>query len=73
MNITSVKLNLIEWLIRVKDETILNKIELLRKTNVERWDELTPEQQAEIEEAFAELDKGNGVGHEEVMSKLRKR
>jgi predicted transcriptional regulator len=51
----------------------LNKIELLRKANVEHWDELTPEQQAEIEEAFTELNKGNGVGHEEVMSKLRKR
>ena len=52
MDITTAKLNLIEWLIKVKDETILSKIELLRNTNAERWDELTPGQQAEIEEAF---------------------
>ena len=73
MDITTTKLNLIEWLIKVKDQTILSKIELLRKTNAERWDELTPDQQAEIEEAFTELDHGNGMAHKEVMAKLRKR
>ncbi|HLG36442.1 MAG TPA: hypothetical protein VI757_16305 [Bacteroidia bacterium] len=73
MDITTAKLNLIEWLIKVKDETILSKIELLRNTNAERWDELTPGQQAEIEEAFTELDSGHGIAHHEVMTKLRKR
>ena len=35
-NILEKKLNIIEWLLKLKDDTIISKIELLQKTNVDR-------------------------------------
>jgi predicted transcriptional regulator len=36
------------------------------------WDKLPKKVQAEIDEALADLDKGNGIPHEEVMKKYSK-
>jgi hypothetical protein len=43
-NILEKKLSIIEWLLKLKDDTILNKIELLQRTNVDHWNELTKAQ-----------------------------
>jgi predicted transcriptional regulator len=71
-NILEKKLSIIEWLLKIKDATIINKIELLQKTNVDHWDELTTSQKQEIEEAFAELESGKGIPHREVMAKFKR-
>ena len=71
-NILEKKLSIIEWLLKIKDTTIINKIELLQKTNVDHWDELTKSQKQEIEEAFAELENGKGIPHREVMAKFKR-
>lgn len=71
-NILEKKLSIIEWLLKLKDDTIISKIELLQKTNVDRWDELTKAQQQEIEEAFTELENGKGISHREVMAKFKR-
>ncbi len=70
-NILEKKLSIIEWLLKIKDATIINKIELLQKTNVDHWDELTKSQKQEIEEAFTELESGKGISHREVMAKFK--
>lgn len=36
------------------------------------WDRLPKKVQTEIDEAIADLDKGNGIPHEEVMKKYSK-
>ncbi|OFY83046.1 MAG: hypothetical protein A3F72_18790 [Bacteroidetes bacterium RIFCSPLOWO2_12_FULL_35_15] len=71
-NILEKKLNIIEWLLKLKDDTIISKIELLQKTNVDSWDELTKEQKQEIEEAFSELENGKGIPHREVIAKFKR-
>lgn len=71
-NILEKKLNIIEWLLKLKDDTIISKIELLQKTNVDHWDELTTEQKKEIEEAFTELENGKGIPHRQVMAKFKR-
>ena len=73
MSILAKKLKLIEWLLKIQDETILNKIEIWKEHNIDKWDELTEEQKAEIDEALAELDAGKGIPHEKVMAKLKHR
>lgn len=73
MNILAKKLSIIEWLLKLQDETILNKISLLQKYSVDKWDELTSEQQAEIDEAIAQLERGEGIPHEKVMANARRR
>jgi hypothetical protein len=66
------KLSIIEWLLQLNDDTIISKIELLQRTNVDHWDELTKAQKQEIEEAFAELENGKGIPHNQVMAKFKK-
>jgi len=73
MNLQAKKLNLIEWLLKLQDETILDKIELLKKHSVDHWDDLTDEQKAEIDSSINELDANEGILHEEVMRRLRQR
>ena len=36
------------------------------------WDELPVEVQKEVDKALAELDKGKGIPHEQVMKKYKK-
>lgn len=66
------KLNIIEWLLKLKDDTIISKIELLQRTNVDHWDELTEAQKQEIEAAFTELENGKGIPHRKVMAKFKR-
>ena len=67
------KVNMIEWLLHLEDKTILKKVERLLEFGVDRWDELTKTQQAEIDESIAELEKGKSIVHNAVMTKLRGR
>lgn len=41
------------------------------KKRVDFWDELSDEQKAEIEAAIEEMDKGNGIPHEQVMKEIK--
>ncbi len=66
-------MNLIEWLLHLEDKTILRKVERLLEYGVDKWDHLSKTQQKEIDEAIAELEKGKGISHHAVMTKLRKR
>ena len=41
--------------------------------DVRDWDRLTEEQKQGITEAIDEIDKGMGISHETVMTKMRKK
>jgi len=58
MDIQAKKLSLIQWLADVTDERLLNKVEDIRKEDVDFWDELTESQQLEIKQGINELDAG---------------
>ena len=73
MNTLAQKISIIEWVIKLQDETLLNKIGMLQKQAVEKWDELTVNQKAELEEAIRQIERGEGVPHHQVMAKLRGR
>jgi len=56
------------------DEKTLKMVNAMLEVQQEEdwWDELPVEVQGEIDEALAELDKGKGIPHEQVMKKYKK-
>ncbi len=67
------KLKIRDVLAEIEDEGIIYQIEQFLKRNTDFWDELDDFDKAEIEEGLAELENGEGIEHEELMFKLRKK
>jgi predicted transcriptional regulator len=73
MDIQTEKLQLIEWLARLNNTTIINRfIALKKEQEKDWWDQLSNEELAEIEEGLAQADRGEMVPHKKVMSKYKK-
>jgi hypothetical protein len=71
MDIQAKKLNIIQWLIQLKDEQLLNKIEALQEEDSDFWNTLTENQKLEIKKGLGELDAGKKHDYESVISKYR--
>lgn len=71
MDIQAKKLSLIQWLVGLKDERLLKKVEAISKEDVDFWDELSEEQQKEIKQGVKELDAGKKHDYQQVMSRHR--
>jgi len=73
MDIQSEKLQLIEWLARLKDTTILKRfITLKKEQEKDWWDEISEEEKLEIEEGLLQADRGEVVSHKSIMDKYKK-
>ena len=73
MDIQAEKIRLIEWLAGLNDTKTLNEfIDLKKRKEVDWWDEISAEEQTEIEEGLAQADRGDVVPHKEVMEKYKK-
>lgn len=75
MNIKAEKLKLIEWLVRVEDESIIERVKLLREGSKEKidWlDTISATERMAIEEGLQDLEKGDAVPHEEVRKSYEK-
>jgi predicted transcriptional regulator len=73
MDIQAEKLQLIEWLARLNNTTILKRfIALKKEQEKDWWDQLSAEEKAEIEEGLSQADRGEVVPHKEVMAKYKK-
>ena len=66
------KLSLINWISGLTDMSILGSINNLRSSTSEGdwWDELTPEQQASLEEGMAQAKAGEDISSEEFWKRL---
>ncbi|CAN5272319.1 hypothetical protein BH09BAC3_BH09BAC3_35280 [soil metagenome] len=71
MSIQAKKLDLIQWLIQLKDERLLKKIEALQAEDIDFWNELSEHQKREIEKGITELDADQKHEYEHVMTKYR--
>jgi len=69
MDVSEKKISIIEWLLKLKDEKVLDKIGMLAESSVDKWDELTKEQQDEINKAISRINKGEDVPHQTVMTR----
>ena len=72
MGLAAKKLDIISWITNLKDENILRKIDSLRKEEADWWDTIGEDERAEIIEGLSQLDRGDSVAHEQVMSKYKK-
>ncbi len=72
MNIAVKKIELIEWLSRVQDETLIKKVEGLRKkAESDWWDTLTKNEQEDILAGVADLEAGRKKDIKSVLAKYR--
>ncbi|MGI8892643.1 MAG: hypothetical protein ACR2GN_04200 [Bacteroidia bacterium] len=75
MNIHSEKIKLIEWLISLKDEAVIEKLNFFRDNINEGsdwWDFISEDEKNSIKRGLEDLNKGNTITHEEARKKYKK-
>ena len=73
MDILSEKLQLIEWLAKVNNTSVIKEfIALKKKKEKDWWNEISSQEQNEIKEGLAQADRGEVVPHEQVMQLFKK-
>ncbi|GAA3764539.1 hypothetical protein [Flavobacterium ginsengiterrae] len=73
MNLEARKYQFIQELVKVEDESVLEKLELVLKANQNDWfDDLSKSEQEEIQLGIEQADKGELTSHEEVMKRFSK-
>lgn len=74
MNIQNEKLKLIEWIASLQDDSIIERIKLLKMQHSPKdwWDEISDEEKAAIEEGLKDIREGRVVPHEELKKRYEK-
>lgn len=73
MDLEARKYQFIQKLVKVEDERILEKLELVLKANQDDWfDELTESEKKEIQIGLDQAEKGEFTSHEDVMKRFSK-
>ncbi|WP_264552436.1 hypothetical protein [Flavobacterium sp. N2038] len=73
MNLEARKYQFIQELVKVEDERVLEKLELVLKANQNDWfDDLSESEKAEIQIGLDQAEKGEVVSHEDVMKRFSK-
>ena len=73
MDIQAEKLELVQAILNIEDIGLIKKMKKLISKPAEShdwFDDLTEKQQKAVDEAIAELDRGEGIPHEDVMRRL---
>ena len=78
MDIAIKKVELIEWLVRLQDEKLIQRIETLKKSSIkELYEQRTPktmeEVQAKLDRSEKDIQIGKVHSHEEVESYFKAR
>lgn len=70
----ALKYRIVEKIIQSNDDTLLNEIKsLVGLSEGDFWGELPVEVQQAVNKAKAELDRGEGVPHDQVMAEMKVR
>ncbi len=70
MDIQAIKIDLIHWLTELQDPDILQQLNTI-KSGQDWWDQISEEERSAIDEGIAELDRGEGIPHEEVVRRVK--
>jgi hypothetical protein len=73
MNIEARKINLINWISSLQDDTILEKLEKIQQKKDDWWDSVSENDKKAINEGIDQLDRGVYLTHEQVRSKIEER
>ena len=72
MNIASKKIELIEWLARLQDEKLIQRIEALRKGSVsEAYESRTPKSMEDVQEKLNRSDEDIKAGRVHTQEQVR--
>ena len=70
----SLKYKIVEKIIQTEDDVLLNEIKsMLGVQENDFWEALPEDVKQSINKAKAELDRGEGIPHEQVMADIRQR
>ena len=72
MDLTTKKLELIEWLIKLKDQSLLDYLSTIKnsvKNESDWWEELSEDQKKSIQKGIKDIEEGRFHTHESVMKK----
>ena len=72
MNIQAEKLKLIEWLAGLTDQTLIERIKLLKETQstkVDWWEEISLAEKEAIDQGLKDAQNGKVTAHEEVRKR----
>ena len=71
MQLEAIKLELIEWLARLKDSDTIELLKSFKDSSTENdwWDELSNEHKMGIEKGLADIQEGKVVTHDDVTKK----
>jgi hypothetical protein len=73
MNIQSVKLELLKYIINTDNPSVLEKVMMIFKNEKQDfWNNLSKEEQEDIFTGVEELNNGENYGYDEVIKKHRK-
>ena len=75
MDLTTQKLELIEWLIQLKDKSLIDYLNTIKdsiSSDTDWWDELTDDQKASIERGMKDIEEGRFHTHESVKKKYER-
>ncbi|AYN05368.1 MULTISPECIES: hypothetical protein [unclassified Flavobacterium] len=73
MDLEARKYQFIQKLVKVEDESILEKLELVLRENQNDWfDDLSELEKAEIQVGLDQAKKGEFTSHEDVMKRFSK-
>jgi hypothetical protein len=73
MDIQLEKYKLIEWLMNLKDESIISKIKELKKSSSDEWiSNVSDTEKGFIEAGLKDIESGNTFTHQQVMEELNK-
>jgi predicted transcriptional regulator len=73
-NLSDMKVRLAQQLFEVEDLDVLAEVQAILDGAANQgdwWDQLTPEEQAGLDEADRQLDAGESYTNEEVMAKVK--
>lgn len=68
----SVKLELIEWLMKLEDDETINYLKIVKDSSDsdhDWWDDLTNEQKQGIERGLRDIDNGRTIPHDQVKKR----
>ena len=72
MDIQTTKIELMRMILGIDNPQIINKISALIKNETsDFWDELSPDQQVEINQAIKELEAGKGMEWSEFKNSIK--
>lgn len=73
MNVEATKLELMHLLLQTQKESLLIKLKkVFEEEQIDWWNDMSKEEQQEIEVGLSQADKGNYVANEIVMDRFKK-